>query len=216
MGLGHGLGDFADELFERGHGGGGELGAGDAYVHVEVGNGVIHCLGVLFHPLGRTDEAFLFRVPTAEKDGSLGLPALLEKRADAVDGLKHGGGAAVGVDCAVDPGVAMVAVDHPFIGVLRTADPSNDIPNQPSLVVLLRDQMHAHAAAAEVIAKGQRALPSLRHARAFQRLQNRRGVVVTDGDGDDVRLVAVGLDACGVGQIGRGRLCRGSRGRRDT
>ena len=44
-----------------------------------------------------------------------GLPALLEQDAEAVDGLEHGGGAAVGVDCAVDPGVAMIAGDDPVV-----------------------------------------------------------------------------------------------------
>ena len=42
-----------------------------------------------------------------------------------------------------------------------------------------------------MIAEGQRTLPALRHARPFQCLQNGRCIVIADGDGDDVRLVAV-------------------------
>ncbi len=51
--------------------------------------------------------------------------------------------------------------------------------------------MDFYAAGTEVIAEGQRALPALRHAGAFEGLQNRRGIVVADGNGDDVRLIAV-------------------------
>ncbi len=40
LGAGDFLGDFADELLERGDGGGVEVGAGDADVGVEVGDGV--------------------------------------------------------------------------------------------------------------------------------------------------------------------------------
>ena len=43
------------------------------------------------------------------------MPALLEEIAEAVDGLEHGGGAAAGIDGAVDPGVAMVAGDDDFV-----------------------------------------------------------------------------------------------------
>ena len=50
-GTGNRAGEFADELLEGGDGGGGEIRAGDAYVHVEVGDGAFECLGVLLHPL---------------------------------------------------------------------------------------------------------------------------------------------------------------------
>ena len=40
LGAGDFAGDLADELLERGHGGGVEVGAGDADVGVEVGDGV--------------------------------------------------------------------------------------------------------------------------------------------------------------------------------
>ena len=118
-GAGDGAGDFADELLERGHGGGGEVGAGDGDIDVEVGDGVLQALRVLLDPFGRADQAFFLGVPTAEDDGALGAPALLEQRADAVNRLKHGGGAAVGIDCAVDPGVAMIAGDDPVVGDLE-------------------------------------------------------------------------------------------------
>ena len=109
------LGDFANELLERGDGGGVEVRAGDADVGVEVGDGVGEFGGVLLGPLGGADEAFFFGVPAADDDGALGLPALLEQVAEAMDGFEHGGGAGVGIDGAVDPGVAMVAGDDPVV-----------------------------------------------------------------------------------------------------
>ena len=106
--------------------------------------------------------------------------------------FKHGGGAAVGIDRAVDPGVAVIAADDPLVGILRALDLADHVPDDAALVVLLRDEVNFHAAGPEVIAEGQRALPALRHAGAFESLQNRRGIVIADGDGDDVRLVALG------------------------
>ena len=122
----------------------------------------------------------------------LGRQPSFEQRADAVHGLEHGGGAAVGIDRAVDPGVAMIADDDPVVGILGAFDPADHVPDDAALVVLLRDEVNAHAAGPDVIAEGQRALPALRHTGAFERLQDGRGVVIADGDGDDVRLVAVG------------------------
>ena len=113
-----------------------------------------------------------------------------EQRADAVDGFKHGGGAAGGVDGAIDPGIAVIAGDDPIVGVLRAFDFSDHVPDDAALVVLLGDEVDLYAAGAEVIAEGQRALPALRHAGAFERLQDGRGIVIADGDGDDAGLVA--------------------------
>jgi hypothetical protein len=68
---------------------------------------------------------------------------------------------------------------------------------------------------AQVVAEGQSALPALRHARSLERLQDRRRVVVADGDGDNAGLVAIGphkiLDPGRVGQIERGGYARSLR-----
>ena len=78
--------------------------------------------GMLLGPFGRADQALLFGVPAANHDSTLGLPALLEERAKAVNGFQHGGGAAVGVDRSVGPGVAMVAHHHPIVRILGAFD----------------------------------------------------------------------------------------------
>ena len=73
----------------------------------------------------------------------LGFQPLFEQNADAVNGFKHGGGAAVGIDRAVDPGIAMVAGDDPVIGKAGAGDGADDIPDGAALVVLLGDEVDA-------------------------------------------------------------------------
>ena len=84
----------------------------------------------------------------------------------------------------------MIAIDHPLIGVVRTFDLSNHVPNNPALIVLLRNQVHLHPGRSQVITKRQRALPALRNSRPLKVLEDRRGIVVADGDGDDAGLIA--------------------------
>ena len=67
----------------------------------------------------------------------LGRHPSLQQRADAVHSLEHGGGAAVGIDGAVDPGIAMIAGDHPLVGILRPFDFADHIPDDAALVILL-------------------------------------------------------------------------------
>ncbi len=124
--------------------------------------------GVLLGPFGGADEAFFFGVPTGDDDGAMGLPALLEEVAEAVDGLEHGGGAAGGIDGAVDPGVAMVAGDDEviFLRGVGAGDASDDVPDGAEGVVLLESHVDGDSAAAggaaDVIGEGKRALPVAR------------------------------------------------------
>ena len=117
---------------------------------------------MLLDPLGGADEAFFLGIPTAKDDGAFGPPALRDESTDAVDGLEHGGGAAGGVDGAVDPGVAMIAGDNPVAGVLGALDFSDDVPDDAALIVLIGDKVDFYAARPEVVAERQRALPALR------------------------------------------------------
>ncbi len=129
------------------------------------------------------------------------MPTLLEQRANAMYRFEHGCCSAVGIDSAVDPRVAMVADDDPVFGVVGAFHFANHVPDNASLVVLVGDEMDFYAVGANVIAEGQRALPTLRRTAAFQGLQNGCGIVVADGDGDNVRLVAVGWDARRIRQV---------------
>ena len=116
---GNGAGDVADKLLERGHGRGGEIRTGDGDIDIEVGDGVVERAALLLDPFGRADEAFFLGIPTAEDDGAARPPALMKQSADAANGFKHGGGAAGGIDRAIDPRVAMIADDDPCVGILR-------------------------------------------------------------------------------------------------
>ena len=128
LGAGNGFGHVAHKLFETGNGRRAELRAGDGDVHIEVGGRIRQFCFVLFDPFGRAHQAFFFAVPTAEDQCALRLPAGLQQFADAVHGFEHGRGAAVGIDCAVDPGVAMIARDHPFVGQFAAAHAADRHP----------------------------------------------------------------------------------------
>ena len=84
-GTGNGAGEFAEELLQGGNSGGGEIRAGDGYVHVEVGDGAIEGIGVLLDPLRGAHETLFLGVPTAEDNCAFGAPTLAKQRADAVD-----------------------------------------------------------------------------------------------------------------------------------
>jgi hypothetical protein len=108
-----------------------------------------------------------------------------------VNGFEHGRGAAGGVDRAVDPGVAVIAGDDPVVGPGRAFDFSDDVPDDAALIVLLGDEVDAYAAGESRCDSGRaERLASLGHAWAFERFQDGRGIVIADGDGDDVGLVA--------------------------
>ena len=92
---------------------------------------------VLFGPLGRTDQALFFGIPTGDDNGSLRLPAALEQDPEAMNCFEHRSGTAIGIDGSIDPGVAMVPDYNPVLGVLRAFDFSNNIPDGSDLVVLL-------------------------------------------------------------------------------
>ncbi len=99
---------------------------------------------MIFDPFGGADEAFFFRVPAADDDGALRLPARLEQGAEAVDRLEHGRGAGVGIDGAVDPGVAVIAGDDPvvFLGGVAAGDGADHVPDDAEPGVLL--EVHVH------------------------------------------------------------------------
>src|ERR1700722_2467425 len=95
-------------------------------------------------PLRETHQTFFFAVPPAENHGSLWLPTRLQQFAYSMDTFEHCGGAAVGVDCAIHPGIAMVARDHPLIGQVGAAHATDHIPKRAELVILLEMHFHSH------------------------------------------------------------------------
>ena len=93
----------------------------------------------------------------------------------------------------------MIADDHPIAGELGAFDLADHVPDDAALIILHGDQVNLDAALpfsqSEVIAEAQPALPALRHTGSLQGLQDGRGIVVADGDGDDAGLAAVRRNA---------------------
>ena len=126
-----------------------------------------------------------------------------------MDGLEHGGGAAVGVGRAVDPGVAMVAGDDPVSG----SDRCRDLPMTSQMVrrrVSCSRRMWTVTVpgAAEVIGEGEPSLPVVRRlldrrARAGWVRRRRRRAGLTGMLGRSYCSLSL-RDALGVGQVGRG------------
>ncbi len=125
---------------------------------------------MLLDPLGRAHQAFFFAVPTAEDERALRLPSRLQQFADAVYRFEHRRGAAVGIDRAIDPGVAMIAGDHPFVGQFAAAHAADHVPQRAELIVLLEMHLHLRRPGTDVIGEGQRALPLARRIRSAEML----------------------------------------------
>src|SRR5580693_4541579 len=138
---GHGASQLADKLLERRHGGGGEVWSRNGNIYIEVGDCALEGLGVLLHPFCRAHQAFFLSVPTAEDNCAFGTPSLLEQSADAMHRFEHGRGAAVGIDGSVDPCVAVIADNDPVVRIFRAFHFANHVPDDASLVILLRDQV---------------------------------------------------------------------------
>src|SRR3954471_8854469 len=95
--------------------------------------------------------------------------------------LQHGCRAAIGIHRAVDPGVAMIAADHPLFGILRTRYRSDHIPDGAVLEVLLKIHLHAHWTWSDVIREWKRTLPFARRFRSSKVGENGLSVSIRDG-----------------------------------
>ena len=138
FGTGNRLGNVAHVLLQAGHRRCAEVGTGNRNVHVEVGVGARNLFGVLLGKFGRADQAFLFRIPTG-KDAGCAWDAIpiFSNCSDAMHRLKLRRGSAVGIDRTINPGIAMVAGNHPLVGKLRSANHADHVPDGHELIVLL-------------------------------------------------------------------------------
>src|SRR5262249_24737810 len=134
-------------------------------------------------------QSFLFRVPTGEDNGSVRLPALLQQFADSVYRFEHRRRAAVGIDSAIDPGVAMIPEDDQLVWIFVSRNSADDIPNRPIVIILLEMHFDTHRSRSNVIGEWQRTLPFTRGLRAPEILQNRRSVAVREWRGWNFRHV---------------------------
>ena len=126
--------------------------------------------------LGGADQALFFGVPTGKHHGAPGTPSGFQQFANAVHGLQHGRRAAAGIGGAKHPGIAMIAGNHPLLGILRAPQGADHVPDGPQAVILRQVQADFGRSGTNVIGKRQRALPLARRNRAAQLAQDRRSV----------------------------------------
>jgi len=167
---------------------------------------------VLLGKFRRADQTLLLRIPTGEDDSPLGPPSSLEQLSHAVHGFQLRGSAAVRVHCAIYPGIAMIACDHPFIRKPRSAHHADHVENGDELIVLLQRHVDLHRPRTDVIGEGQCPLPLARRLRSTEIGHDGSGVGVGERRGRNLRHIggALGRNALAVGQIGhRGNPRRG-------
>ena len=115
--------------------------------------------GVRLRPLGGAEQARFLAVPRAVDDGALGLPALLEERAERAHLFHQRPGAGDRIFRAVDPGVVMIAADDPLVGELAAGNAHDHVVERLGVPVELQLQVHLGGPGTDVIGDGQRAAP---------------------------------------------------------
>ena len=93
-------------------------------------------------------------------------------------GFQHGSGATVWIHGTINPGITMIATDHPFFRRVGSAHATDHIPDGSILVILFEMNLYADRPRTAVIGKRPCALPFLRHGRAGKMFQNCAHVLV--------------------------------------
>ena len=133
-----------------------------------------------FRPFRRAQQPPLLAVPGGENDGARRPPPGLEQGAERARRFVEGHLAGDRVVRAVHPGVVVVTVDHPLIGVGGPADRRDYVVQRPRLPVELQREAHPRRPAAHVVSDRQRAAPRLGRDRPAQVPQQRQRVTVGD------------------------------------
>ena len=124
-------------------------------VRVDVGDDLVAKLGgVTLRPLDRSEESRLLGVPGREHEGALRAEALLDQLPNRACLLEHGDHAAHGIGGAVDPGVVVVAPDHPFVGPLGALQDRDHVVGGLTFPVEGQLETHLRRSGAEVIGDG--------------------------------------------------------------
>src|SRR5580658_8764043 len=178
LGTGHDLGHIAHKLLQTGNSRGPEFRSRDRDIHVEIRGRAAQFRFMLLGPLSGADQSFFFAIPTAENHRALRLPARLQQFADSVHAFEHRRGAAIGVDCTVNPRVPMIARNHPLVRKLAASHPADDIPESAVLIILLEMHLHPHRSRSHVVGERQRPLPLARRVGPAEILKNGRGIMV--------------------------------------
>src|ERR1700704_5340358 len=93
-------------------------------------------------------------------------------------GLEHRGGAAVGINRAIHPRIAMVARNHPLFRQLAPRYATDHVPERAELVVLFEVHLQLRRTWSNVIGERQRALPLAWRGWSAQMLQHGPHIVI--------------------------------------
>ncbi len=164
---------------------------GNGGVEIQISNGFLfQIVSELLSPLSRTDEAILFRIPTAKNDRASWLPTLLQQLTKATAQFQHRRCTAVWIDRAEHPRITMIPEHHPTILFLVAVDARNDVPDLSDLVIHVRLQTHFDVVgAAGVISERQAALKTTGSHWSFELDQYRPGDVIRDRLHGNVREI---------------------------
>ena len=181
-------------------------------VGVDVDGGVLaQLVGVGLGPLGRAEQARLLAVPGGVDDGALRASSRSWRaRPAARASAQLGHHAAERVGGAVDPGVVMVAADHPLVGPLGAGDAGDHVVDRLQVPVERQLEVDLRRAGAEVVGDRQAAAPVLGRHRAGHRLEQRQGVAVGDRQHGDLGQRRRVLEVEPLGVLG-GADARGER-----
>ena len=119
-----------------------------------------------FGPFGRAQQPGFFTVPGAKDNRSFRSPARFGQLTRRSRLFEQSHEAADGISGSVDPGIVMIAANHPFVRTLAAAK--------------TRNQMNCRFARTHVIGDRQRATPGGGRDRAFERSQQRKGIGIGD------------------------------------
>ena len=174
-------------------------------IGIDVRDGVLlKFVAMGFDPLGRAQQARFFAVPGAEDDGPLRVPSLFMQFAEHASFFQNGHHARDWVLGAVDPGIVVIAADHPLLGRIRSAQGGDHVVDRLQVPVGNDFQMNFRGAGADVISDGQGPSPFLGRNRPLQGGKQRQRIGIRNrqhgnfGDGFrvfDVKPLGVGSGA---------------------
>src|SRR5437016_14591994 len=180
---GHGLRDLAQELFEAGHRRSPELWARHRDVHVEVSDRLLEFFRMLLAPLRRSNQSFLFCIPTPEYQRPFRLPSGLQQLPDPVHGFEHRRRPAVWIHRAIHPCIPVIPSHDTLVRQFAPAYPPDHVPARAVLVILLEMDFHFCRAGTDVVGERQRSLPLSRRLRPTQVLENGPRIRIGEGSG---------------------------------
>ena len=132
-------------------------------------------------PFSRAEKSPFLAIPGGDDDRPPRLPPGLEQLGQPSCGFHQGNVPAGGVRGAIHPGIVMVTVNNPLLGIVSPVDARDHVVEGPHLPVERQLEVHFRWSRADMVGQWQCASPRLWHDGAVQVLQDWLRVVVGDG-----------------------------------